>query len=104
MEKNQTKKLYVDQTKSGAKPLNGFANLVLALGIVVVVLAFALTFIEVFEYIQLLTLGAPVFLSALFVYYFCRGLATIVENAAIQKAIALDKCEKEGLIIYEKEA
>jgi hypothetical protein len=103
MEKKQTRRLYVNQVKSGAKPLAGFANLALALGVVIVVLVLILAFYEVFAYIQVLTIGLPILLSTLFIHYFCKGFATIVKNAEIQKTLALDKAEKEGLIIYERE-
>lgn len=104
MEKNQTRRIFVDQTASGAKPLRIFANISLALGIVTGIVSLGLAYYELMSTPQVLTLGIPLLVFLLFIYFLCAGFATIVENAAIQKAIALDKAEKEGLIIYDRKS
>jgi hypothetical protein len=102
MEKDKSsRRLYIDQTKSGAKPLRDFATLSLLLGIAFAALIFLLAFYETIEYVQALALGLPLLLASLFLYFFCKGFATIVESAAIQRAIAVEMAQKEGLVVYD---
>jgi hypothetical protein len=103
MEKIQTRKIFVDQNASGAKPLRIFAKIALALGITSVAVSLGLAHYELMSTLQALILGIPLLIFLLFIYFLCEGFATIVENAAIQKTIALDKAEKEGLIIYDSQ-
>ncbi|PKP36444.1 MAG: hypothetical protein CVT98_07910 [Bacteroidetes bacterium HGW-Bacteroidetes-15] len=93
----------MDQTASGAKPLRIFAKIALALGIVSVAFSSGLVHYEVMSNLQALIFGLPLLLFLLFIYFLCAGFATIVENAAIQKALTMDKSEKEGLIIYDSQ-
>lgn len=102
MEKDKSsRRLFVDQTKSGAKPLRDFATLSLVLGVAFVTIILLLAYNEAMDYVQALTVGLPLLLASLFFFFFCRGFATIVESAAIQRAIAVEKAEKEGLVVYD---